>query len=170
MGMTRHLGWTLACTLAITAACGGQRPDTAVGPDPRTADSLVFERTACFGFCPVYRLRLSRDGSVTLHWQEQREPRAVIEGSWTIAPAAVQALLAQAQHGGITALPDDLPASKLYCPQAWTDAPGAVVAFYGPGWSKRITDYFGCQKVPPALRAFELAVDSASDLNAHRPN
>jgi hypothetical protein len=168
--MRIHFGLTLACTLAITSACGGQRPDTAFGPDPRTADSLVFERTACFGFCPVYRLRLSRDGSVALRWQQQTEQRTVIERSWTIAPATVQALLAQAQHGGITALPDDIPASKTYCPQAWTDAPGAVVAFYGTGWSKRITDYFGCQKVPPALRAFEVAVDSAADLKAHAPS
>ncbi len=167
--MIKQLGWTFACVLAITAACGGQRPDTAVGPDPRTADSLVFQRTACFGFCPVYRMRLSRDGSVALRWQEQTEQRAVIERSWTIAPAAVQALLAQAHQAGLTALPDDIPSSKTYCPQAWTDQPGAVVAFYGAGWSKQITDYFGCQNVPPALRTFELAVDSAADLNAHRP-
>ena len=50
---------------------------------------------------PRPRLRLSRDGSVSLKWQEQTGQRAVIERSWTIAPATVQALLAQAQKGGI---------------------------------------------------------------------
>ncbi len=45
---------------------GAQHVDTATVADPRTADSLVFERTACFGIVPHLPVRISRDGSVLL--------------------------------------------------------------------------------------------------------
>jgi hypothetical protein len=169
MNMRTRLGWIIAGSLAITLACAGQHSAGASGPDPLTADSLVLERTACFGFCPVYRLRIARDGAVELRWQEQTQARAIIVRNWTIPADSVKALLAMAQKDAILALPDDIPASKEYCPQRWTDAPGAVVSFYAAAWSKKITDYMGCQKVPAALRDFEGSIDSVAGISAHRP-
>ncbi len=89
---------------------------------------------------------------------------------WTIPADSVRALFARALSGGITALPDNISESKVYCPQAWTDMPGAIVSFYGAGWSKSTNDYFGCKQAPPALRAFEIAIDSVAGVHAHAPD
>ncbi len=168
--MRTHFAWTIACTLAIAVACGAQSVDTTIIFNVATADSLVFERTACFGTCPTYRVRISRDGAVHLRWQAQRPNRAVTERDWTIPADSVRALFALAAEGGITALPDRISESRTYCPQAWTDMPGAIVSFYGAGWSKTTDDYFGCKQAPPALRAFEIAIDSVAGVHAHAPS
>ncbi len=37
----------------------------AVAPNPVQIDSITLERTSCFGTCPVYKVTVRRDGTVT---------------------------------------------------------------------------------------------------------
>src|SRR5690349_20602318 len=54
----------LATTTLGHASSGSAR--RAFGPwlEADSADSIALERTGCYGWCPAYRVRLARDGSV----------------------------------------------------------------------------------------------------------
>jgi len=167
-------GPTALIALAITIAAANlparaQRPDSTPSAarrlEPEKADSIVLERTACYGYCPVYRLRVGREGEIALQWRARDGKTHLAE--WKMQPDSVRMLLNAAQMEDLTALPDRIADSKAYCPTQWTDHPTAIVSFFGPGWSKRIVDYYGCRWAPGALRDFEQLVDAFTGVRSH---
>jgi hypothetical protein len=154
-------GAMAAMGMAITAACA--RPAAvpmAGGAAAMPADSIVLERTRCYGFCPAYRLVLARTGEVRFRsvWPEDTPP-----GEGTVAARDFDGLVAEAARAGFWSLPDEIQGSAL-CHAASTDSPSAIVAIYLPGRSKRVSDYHGCrdEAALAALRAFEDRIDSVA--------
>lgn len=124
------------------------------------ADSITLERTACYGFCPVYRLRITKDGAVRFTSRDPRDqPRS---DSARIDAARFQELLREADRIGFSELPAEIEGSKL-CRMMATDLPSAIVTIYRPDGIKRVDHYHGCHtdELLP-LREFEARIDSVA--------
>jgi hypothetical protein len=134
---------------------------------PYQADSIVLERTMCFGTCPAYRLRLSDSGEVRF---ESRNPGD--EGrraTDTVAAATFPGLISKAKSIGLFDLPSKILGDSVLCRVARTDAPTVVITIFTNAQTKRVQDYLGCSETRAGetfepivrLRAFEVEIDSA---------
>jgi len=140
-------------------------------------DSVVFERTACFGTCPAYTLVLTSAGHVRFTSLNKQE-RGRIESD-SIAPSLIADLLPAAARAGVFELPSVIAMSREFCPSAPTDAPTAIVNLFGSGRAVQIVDYQACLArgslaIEPKLhdlRTFERLIDSLADSKRWtRPN
>jgi uncharacterized protein DUF6438 len=157
---------TLALSCLVYRLAVGQQPGSATPPstlapqEVESADSLVLERTGCFGTCPAYRLRITRSGAVHFRSREFSDTGFIRTAS--IPSDSAQALLTYARLMRFTDLPARIEDSKAYCPSRWTDHPTAIITIYGAGWSKQVVDYYGCWWAPEALRRFEEQLDKTA--------
>ena len=164
-----------AALLGCTRGPGDSTPAGETGGTPAetaTVDSIVLERTVCFGFCPAYRLSIGRTGAVLFERQAQRGTPGDTARD-TIDPAALSGLLARARDIGFFTLPDDItPANQGACPMAATDHPSAIVTIAIGDTVKRVNHYHGCHAqrgddlgdAYPELTQLENAIDSAAQV------
>src|SRR5712671_6957629 len=68
VSMERYL---LAALLLLACAVPSGKTDARQSTAGSVADSIVLERSACYGTCPAYRLRLSNTGEIRF---ESRNP------------------------------------------------------------------------------------------------
>ena len=165
-----------AAALVLLAACvPGRAPDAeggavaaAAGAGAASLDSLVLEREPCFGFCPVYRLRLAADGRVRFESRQRGDSGRVETDS--LDPARVRALTDSAARIGLADFPERLMGSPL-CGRQATDMPTATVELHAPSGATRVVDYHGCfpteadsaaARRVERLRAFEAMIDSVA--------
>src|SRR5688572_25371499 len=141
-------------------------------PTPRPAseaDSLVLERTRCFGTCPAYRLKLTAAGRVDFVSRGGDATR----DSGNVSRATLATLVQRAEAFGFFALPERLQRGSPLCADWATDHPTVTVTIYRAGGAKAVEDYHGCSNrsdhsvvdVVRRLRDFEHAVDSATGSN-----
>jgi hypothetical protein len=151
------------CRTAQPSGAGPQPPSTGTQPSSSEAqppaDSIVLERTRCYGTCPAYRLSLARSGAVRFRSLDPGDSARVAAD--TLPPGAFERLEKQAAQIGFDALPDRIMASRL-CGGFATDHPGANVTIFRGACAKRVEDYLGCRPGPEELRHFEEAIDSAA--------
>lgn len=129
------------------------------------ADSIVLERSVCYGFCPAYRLTLHPDGAVHFVTTARRD---TVQRADTVAPRSVRWLLGEAHRSGFFALPRDVVEDTTLCPARATDNPTAAVTIFRGDSTHTVIDYHGCYMnhalaIAPALRPlrrFEAAIDS----------
>ena len=88
-------------------------------------DSVVLERTPCYGTCPAYRLRVSRGGDVAFESRNAGETRTVASGS--VAPAVLDSLYAGATASGLLQLPDSIVCGSPLFVDCATDHPTMIV-------------------------------------------
>ncbi len=149
--------------LACTPSDG---PGARQGAVPPPADSIVLERSICFGSCPAYRMRLSNRGEVLF---ESRNPEE--QGrrtSDTVTAATFPALISKARSIGFFDLPAEIAADSVLCHVRATDHPTVVVTVFAKAQTKRVDDYLGCYETPEGeilppvarLRSFEVEIDS----------
>jgi len=153
---------------ALQPACHraprGETPTTATA----AADSIVLERTLCYGTCPAYRLRLAASGHVRFESRNPGESGRV--ASDRVTPEAVRDLIVRAEQLGFDTLPEVIAYDKRFCPNVATDHPTATVTLFRRTGSKRVEDYLGCflrsdhsvVSVVERLRLFETAIDSTA--------
>jgi len=130
-------------------------------------DSLVLERTVCFGVCPAYRLRLSSADEVRFESHNRGDSTRVITD--TAAPGTYKALVARARAIGFYGLPTEILKDSVLCNNRATDHPTVVTTIYTGSSTKQVSDYHGCfetvehEDLAPIqkLRAFENEIDSA---------
>ena len=150
----------------LIAALGG----CSSAPTPRiasAADSLVLERTRCFGTCPAYRLTLTAAGNVDF---VSRDAAGGTRRTGTVERATLAALVQRAEAFGFFALPARLERNSSLCTDWATDHPTVTVTIYRATGAKAVEDYHGCFSrvdhsvvdVVRQLRDFERAVDSAT--------
>lgn len=147
---------------AVALAClaAGCRPAGPAGaPTTPSPDSIVLERTQCFGTCPAYRLSITRAGAV--HFQSRNPGDSARVATGSAAPGGFQALVERAASIGFDSLPDRIEGSR-YCPDAATDHPSAGVEIFRGAAVKRVADYLGCREGLESLRRFENAIDSVA--------
>jgi hypothetical protein len=151
--------------LSVLSAC-----QPLPGPEaatPMQADSIVLDRSYCIiGFCPSYRLSISRTGAVRFHPRNFGDTTRVASDS--VAPAALEGLVREARRIGFWALPDKIDDSPL-CGREESDYPIATVAIHTGSGSKRVVDYLGCLGAPRPLRAFEARIDTVAGTRRWMP-
>jgi phosphohistidine phosphatase SixA/ketosteroid isomerase-like protein len=133
---------------------------------PPVVDSLVLERTPCFGFCPAYRLRVTSAGEV--HFQSRNSGDQKRMAIAAAAASTLSLLVSRARAAGFYEFPDVLRGDSVLCPVAATDHPTAIVTIYSAAQTKRVEDYHGCRggiersvaTRIDRLRAFEQEIDS----------
>ncbi|HKG93128.1 MAG TPA: DUF6438 domain-containing protein [Gemmatimonadaceae bacterium] len=171
-------GALLVAALLLTTACRGRATERATGRASRptagdttawatnlhdldAADSVVLERTLCYGSCPAYRLAVARSGAVRF---ESRNPqdsgRAAAD---SVDPRGFGDIMTDALFVAFLDLPDRIADDERMCGPSSTDAPTAIVTLYLPGGRrKRVQDYQGCHWAPWQLHALEDRIDSVA--------
>lgn len=135
----------------------------------RSADSIVLERTACFGTCPAYRLRLTRQGAVAFHSRNFGD--SLRTGVATIPETDAEQLFGFARMMAFETLPDTIANVPAYCRRPWTDHPTVTTTIFAGAHFKRVVDYQGCWWAPAALRRLEALIDSTTHSSRWvRPN
>jgi hypothetical protein len=143
-GMRRELLIVGGSLLAAIGCVGGAPSLEATSATH--ADSIVLERTACFGDCPAYRVSVVSSGRVTL------SPRPGYRGQVTMQPAvdsispeSFTSLLSLAESTGFFTLPDSTRGHPVLCTRLRTDHPSLMLAVHWAATSKRVTHYTGCE-------------------------
>ena len=114
---------------------------------------LRFERTVCFGKCPVYKLVLLEDG------------RLRYEGSLHVTdPGPVEVHIAPSAMAKVRSNLERMSALTSDCCNCYdmTDMPSVNMSVAVlDGGMKRIDHYFGCEKTPDWLYDVENSIDAA---------
>ncbi len=144
--------------------------DSSPASEVLQADSIVLERTLCYGNCPAYRLRLSSGGDVVFRSQNPGDEARV--HSDTLPADGFSFLMAMADRIGFFDLPDriDEP-DPVWCPDHATDHPTYIGTIFSPTGRKRVVYYTGCYsgvgehtvlESLGRLRQFYAAIDSVA--------
>lgn len=156
---------TLA-SLVVAAAChGNQQPAATRAP---AADSLVLERTLCYGSCPAYRLSIAGNGGVTFTSHNPGDSTGTKTDS--IQPAQLAWLLDEATRIGFFALPEVIADDSTLCSLRATDRPTTTVTIFRADSTHKVVDCHGCYAAHDLavtasiekLRSFENEIDSVA--------
>ena len=157
MRLPRLLGGVL-----VLAACTPRPPDIAPNTTP-SMDSIVLERTLCFGSCPAYRLRVSRNGEVLF---QNRNPGSTNTAMDTVDAWVPDSLYARAVASGFFSLPDTIQKSRELCPMPATDHPTIRIKIYGQR-PKHVEYYTGCYVAPTGASGIAHPLIAMRDFAAH---
>lgn len=158
----------LAC--AALGACRAATPPAgapAVPGSAAAADSIVLERTRCYGTCPAYRLSLAATGEVGFVSEYPDEGR---RETGRASPDAFRRLLRETEAAGFFALPDTIAKDPVLCASPRTDSPTVTVAVFAAAGAKQVVHYWGCgapddpqaTRRLEALRELEARIDSTA--------
>ena len=157
----------LALATFVMQACQRAPADEQTASATASVDSIVLERSRCYGTCPAYRIRLSEAGDVRFESRNPSDSGRV--ASERVTPDVVRGLLTQATALGFDSLPAVIADDKRFCPDQATDHLTVTVTLFRPAGPKRVEDYLGCRassddsaNVTTRLRVFENAIDSAA--------
>jgi len=128
--------------LVALPSCSGPttRSTSAKGSVPTGTDSVVLERTRCFGTCPAYRLRVSSAGEVRFVSHYPGGATAADTGAVWVTDS----LTSEANHFGFFGLPDTItPGAPLCRTNVATDHPTITIGIFGRR-TKRVIYYTGC--------------------------
>ena len=150
-------------------AIGACAPTAGKTEPPQTAapiDSLVLERTVCFGFCPAYRLRINSTEEIRFESRNRGDSTNVAVD--TAARGTYASLISKARAAGFYELPPEIRKDSVLCHNFATDHPTAITTIFNSQSTRQVVDYHGCfetvehEVLPPIqkLRAFENEIDS----------
>lgn len=136
-----------ACAPVTTSANTGAKEGGAMS-DPVV---ISLARSGCYGFCPVYTVRITGEGDVT--YVGQRFVNVVGEQHASVPREAVRALVARFDAAGFEGLRDSYEARV-------TDLPTYTLSLERDGRRKTVSDYGGLSAgMPEAVRALQQEVD-----------
>jgi hypothetical protein len=114
------------------------------------AIAITLQRTACFGFCPVYSVTIRDDGTVTYEGREHTKVQGA--QTWKIDPAAVRALAKEMQDAGYFDLENEYRALV-------TDHPTTYTSLTIGSRTKKVKNYVAG---PPRLKEMEERIDQVA--------
>jgi hypothetical protein len=146
---------------------GAPAPPRAAQPGPvaKISDAdlkraaITLERGACYGPCPIYRVRIAGDGRVSFAGESfvrTKHPKPA-----RIGRDAVRRLFAEFERADFFALPDVYSMAHCAC-EVRTDNPSATITLTWRGRTRTLEHDYGCPCVPPTFERLEAAVDSAA--------
>lgn len=114
---------------------------------------VSLQRTACYGTCPMYTVRVYGSGRV--EFAGERFTCGAGPASATVDRASAQRLLNGLAGAGFDRLPDFTRVDR-------TDAPTTNIEFSNGGRSHKVAHYLGMRDAPPLVDAIEHAIDRVS--------
>ena len=138
-------------TIALCAA--------AAAPDSSRITEISLERTPCYGTCPVYKVTLHADGTVTYEGKEFVKEIGTRSGR--ISASDFQQLARQVQKIDFFSLKDEYRSKKNPNGSILnvTDLPTRITTVKKGDRTKTVENYFGG---PDALKRLEEAIDRIS--------
>lgn len=139
---------SVAADLSITQLVDGNKGVHAMIPkslfvgQKGTGDAITLERTACFGTCPMYKVTITSDGTVTFNGERFTKTAGVAKGK--ISPNDFRQLVAEFEKINYFSLPDAYAPGTPVCPQRITDMPSANTSIKLNGKMKSVAHYHGC--------------------------
>jgi hypothetical protein len=158
--------YVTASLLLLACAPPIDKADAREGTSTSSADSIVIERTVCYGTCPAYRLRLSDAGEIYFTSRTPGdEGRTAVD---TMPANTLPLLVSRASAAGFFELPQSIARDSVLCRDQATDHETATVTVFTKDATKTVEDYHGCfetteHEVLPRierLRSFEDEIDS----------
>jgi len=145
--------------VVVAAACGGApAPSTALsntasGPDVQAHEPLAtLERTACFGWCPVYKITIFRDGVLDYEGTQYVKTRGPASGH--LSAEQIAALHALFENNGYRDFKDAYQDVRI------TDMPSAYTSYSpGSGQTKSVRHAHGDPTAPKQLTTIEDGID-----------
>lgn len=127
-------------------------PAASANPPAPAQGSIVItlERTACFGFCPVYSVTLRDDGTVS--YVGKQHVKVSGTHTWKIDPGAVRGLAQEMQDAGFFELQDEYRAMV-------TDHPTVRTSLAIGQRTKKVVDYVAG---PQKLKDIEARIDEVA--------
>jgi membrane dipeptidase len=125
-------------------------PSTMASTPAQGPIAITLERTACFGFCPVYSVRLTEDGTVT--YEGKQHVKVLGTQTWKIDAATVRALAKEMQDAGFFELQDEYRSMV-------TDHPTVFTSLTAGGRTKKVMDYVAG---PQKLKDLEARIDQVA--------
>ena len=117
--------------------------------------SMRLERTACFGFCPIYQITIENDGTVSY----VGEMFVAVEGERKseISQSQVRRLARELERIDFLSLQDN------YTDMGATDMPSAITTLVLNGEVKTIVHYHGDSSAPENLTSLENLIDELTN-------
>lgn len=127
---------------AAVAGCRGtgEKVDTTSSMEP-AVDSIVLERTGCFGSCPAYRLGVTSTGGI--HFVSLTPGDSGRVATDTTNSAAYASLVSALSPSGFFDLPKVIEGDEL-CALRATDHPTAIVTAFRREGPHTVEHYLGC--------------------------
>lgn len=104
--------------------------------------AITLERTACFGACPIYEVRITSDGAVTFNGREYTKTKGMATGQ--ISSSDFRRLVSEFESLDYFSLPDRFAPGTPVCPRMVTDMPSANTSLRLNGKTKSVSHYRGC--------------------------
>jgi len=105
-------------------------------------DTIMLERSVCFGTCPAYKLTIKNDGSVTFEGHQFTKTKGTATGK--ISANDFRKLVTEFEKIDYFSLLDAYTPGTKLCPQAATDMPSAETSLRLNGKTKSVSHYYGC--------------------------
>ncbi|HEY93685.1 MAG TPA: hypothetical protein G4O15_01945 [Dehalococcoidia bacterium] len=112
---------------------------------------ITLERTACYGFCPIYSLTIHGNGTVIYEGQDFVETTGRVET--VISKEKVKQLISEFEKTDYDSLKDS------YTERTITDAPSVITSITRNGKTKTIEHYQGDFNAPEKLTELEDKID-----------
>jgi len=163
MKMLLHVIFGLSfALLAPSAGCRGASysGQAVISQDIPQDLMITLERTACYGFCPVYKLTITADGAVVFEGRRfVKQEGATVKS--VISREGLKQLMAEFDRVKFFSLEDDYMDNPRVCAEKETDNPSAFTSIRINGKSKTVRHYHGCSgpKVPRELTELENKID-----------
>ena len=159
---------SVAVDLNITQLVDGNKgvhamiPKTIFVSQKGSDDSITLERTACFGTCPMYKVAITSDGTVTFNGERFTKTTGMAKGK--ISPADFRQLVSEFEKINYFSLPDNYAPGTPVCPQRITDMPSANTSIRLKGKTKSVSHYYGCgnSEALAKLTALEKKIDEVA--------
>lgn len=117
---------------------------------------ITMERTACHGTCPIYKLAIRGDGTVTYEGQDFVQVKG--QQTASLSPAQIQELVSAFEQASFFTLMD-------YTHVNTTDSPTVITSITLNGQSKTVNHYYGDSSAPQALFDLESKIDEITNSN-----
>ncbi len=105
---------------------------------------ITLERTGCNGSCPIYKLRISADGSLAYDGQMYVKTKGIVRS--TVSQEQLRQLISEFEKAKYFSLRDSYVAAPDGCPTNWKDNPSAITSVQMEGKKKSISHYYGCRE------------------------
>lgn len=132
----------------LLAGCNGKHAGNAAGsavsaPAGAGFDAVTLERSACYGFCPVYTVDVHADGTVKYVGKEHVAVAGVRDGRITAADVARLGAMLRQSH--LERMRDTYRSKADGCAETPTDQSSLTIAVTTAGKTKTISWYGGCR-------------------------
>jgi hypothetical protein len=151
---------SLCLAVLLFAACHTARPAAAPAAPPHNEGTMSgaaptlrasLQRTACYGWCPIYAVEIYSDGRV--HYHGERFVKQTGDADGKITSDQLADLDAAFVAAGYLGMKDSYEDYQI------TDMPSAITSYAKDGVTKTVKHYYGDRSAPDALTKLESDID-----------